>query len=77
MSVDGAEQLISPGGGQVTAYDPATGEEIWRFRHGGDSIVLRPVVDHGLAFVSSGYTSMGLYAIDLRARGEISTSGVA
>jgi outer membrane protein assembly factor BamB len=76
-NVDGVDQLISPGGGQVTAYAPASGQEIWRFRHGGDSIVLRPVVGHGLAFVSSGYTAMGLYAIDLRSRGEIATADVA
>ncbi|HEY4308090.1 MAG TPA: PQQ-binding-like beta-propeller repeat protein [Pirellulales bacterium] len=73
-TVNGADQLISPGGGMIASYEPATGREIWRLRHGGDSVVLRPVVDHGLVYVSSGYTSTALYAIDLASRGEISTA---
>jgi outer membrane protein assembly factor BamB len=77
VSVDGVEQIISPGGGIVAAYEPATGKEIWRLPHGGDSVVLRPVVNHGLVFVSSGYTSTALYAIDLRARGQISLADAA
>ena len=77
VKVDGVDQLISPGGGEITSYAPATGQEIWRFRHGGDSVVLRPVVDDGLVFVSSGYTAMGLYAIDLRSRGDIAAADCA
>jgi len=77
LSVSGKDQVISPGPGQVTAYEAATGHEIWRLRHGGDSVVLRPVVDHGLVFVSSGYTSTALYAIDVQSRGEVSLADAA
>src|SRR5262249_38272493 len=55
ISVDGAEQIVSPGGGEVTALEPATGRVIWRFRHGGESVVMRPVVSHEMVVVSSGY----------------------
>jgi len=74
VSADGLDQVVCPGGGQATAYDPATGQEIWRFGHGGDSVVLRPVVGHGLIFVSSGYGATGLYAFRQGATGEISAA---
>jgi len=74
ISVDGVEQVVSPGGGQVTAHDPATGREIWRFRHGGESVVMRPVASHGMVFVSSGYGSTALYAIGPGREGEIASS---
>lgn len=77
VSVDGADQIISPAGERVAAYVPATGEEIWSLRHGGDSVVLRPVVGHGLVFVSSGYTTTALYAIDLHSRGAVSGADAA
>ncbi len=73
----GTEQIVSPGGGQVTSFDPATGQEIWRFRHGGDSVVMRPVVSNGLVYVSSGYGSTALYAFALDSRGEVSTTDAA
>lgn len=77
-SVDGKPQLISPGGEWVQAYDPATGKEIWRVRYpGGYSVVPRPVVGHGLTFVSSSYDTPTLYAIRLGGEGDITESHVA
>ena len=71
VSAGGVDQLISPGGGQVTSYDPATGRQIWQCRHGGDSVVMRPVAGAGMVFVSSGYGSTALYAVGLESRGEV------
>jgi outer membrane protein assembly factor BamB len=71
VSFGGVDQLVSPGAGQVTSYDPATGREIWQCRHGGDSVVMRPVVSDGMVFVSSGYGSTALYAFGLESRGEV------
>ena len=77
IAVDGAEQLVSPGGGSVAAYAPATGEEIWRFRYDGYSVVPRPVFGHGLVYVSSGYDSPTLYAIHAASRGDVTGSASA
>lgn len=78
VAVDGKPQLISPGGEWVQAYDPATGKEIWRVRYpGGYSVVPRPVVGHGLTFVSSSYDSATLYAIRLGGEGDVTDSHVA
>ena len=41
------------------------GAKIWKVRHGGESVVMRPVVAHDMVFVSSGYGSTALYAIAL------------
>ena len=59
----GEPQLISPGAGQVSSYDPATGEEIWRVRYEGYSNVPRPVAGLGLVFVDTGYIKPHLLAI--------------
>lgn len=74
VTINGVDQLISPGGGEVTAFDPATGHVIWKVRHGGDSVVMRPVVGHDMVYVSSGYGSTALYAFELGRTGEISLS---
>ena len=76
--VNGQPQLISPGGEWVHGYEPATGKEIWKVRYpGGYSVVPRPVVGHGLTFVSSSYNTAKLYAIKLGGEGDITETHVA
>ncbi|RLS31674.1 MAG: pyrrolo-quinoline quinone [Planctomycetota bacterium] len=76
--VDGRPLLISCGGEWVVAYEPATGEERWRFRYpGGYSNVPRPVTGFGLTFVSSGYDTPVFYALRLDGRGELGEDHVA
>jgi len=76
--VEGKPQVIAPGGEWVQAYDPLTGKEIWRFNWPkGYSVVPRPVVGHGMTFVSSSYDSPTLYAIRLGGSGDITESHLA
>ncbi len=77
ITVSGQDQLVSPGGDQVVGYAPATGEEIWRFRYDGYSVVPRPVFGHGLVFVSSAYDTPVLYAIRLPGTGDITETAAA
>ena len=77
ITVSGQDQLVSPGGDQVVGYVPATGEEIWRFRYDGYSVVPRPVFGHGLVFVSSAYDTPVLYAIRLPGTGDITETAAA
>jgi outer membrane protein assembly factor BamB len=67
----GVDQLISSGGNQVVAYEPATGKEIWKFRYDGYSVVPRPVFAHGLVILSSGYDTPTLYAIRPDGHGDV------
>ncbi len=76
--VDGQPQLISSGGEWTIAYEPATGQEIWRFRYPkGYSNVPRPVSGFDMTFVSSGYDSPVFYALKLGGTGDITDTHVA
>ena len=72
----GRPQLVSPAAGQVSAYDPATGEEIWRVRYEGYSNVPRPVAGLGLVFVDTGYMKPHLLAIHPGGHGDVTESHV-
>jgi outer membrane protein assembly factor BamB len=77
IHVNGQAQLITPGSGLVSALDPADGREIWRARYGeGYSVIPRPVFDHGLVFIGTGYDRPATYAIKVDGRGDVTDSHV-
>jgi len=63
ITVDGQQQVISPGSNAVCAFDPETGREIWRVRYHGYSVIPKPVLGHGLLFLSTSYDRPQLLAI--------------
>lgn len=63
INVDGREQLISPASKAALAYDPQTGEEIWRIRFAEFSPVARPVFGSGLVFINTGFGKAQLIAV--------------
>ena len=65
LDVDGKETLISPGANWLYAYDPATGRELWKLEYGnlGFSLSARPVIGHGMIFLSTGFMRPELLAI--------------
>jgi outer membrane protein assembly factor BamB len=73
----GREQVVSPTSGAVLAYDPATGEELWRVRTDGYSVVPRPVFGCGMVFVATGYESPSLVAVRPDGRGDVTATHVA
>jgi outer membrane protein assembly factor BamB len=75
--VAGISQVISAGGDHVAGYDTRTGSELWWSSYDGYSVVPRPIVAHGMAFVSSCYDGPVFYAIRLGGRGDLTESGVA
>lgn len=74
VNVRGAEQLICDGGGGIVARNPLNGEEIWRYRHDGHSVVPRPVFAGGVVFACSGYWTPRLYAIRADGQGDVTDS---
>jgi len=70
--------VVSAGSGMVGAYDVEDGTEMWRVRYGnGFSIVPRPVVAHGLIFVTTGFGgSERILAIRLGGRGDVTDTHV-
>jgi hypothetical protein len=65
ISVGGRDVLASPGADWLYGYDPATGRELWKLPYGelGFSIVPRPVVAHGLLFMSTSFMQPQLLAV--------------
>jgi outer membrane protein assembly factor BamB len=70
-------RMICPGGKGVMAYDPRTGEELWKVRYFGWSVAPRPVFGHGLAFVVIDHDHPELWAIRLGGQGDVTQTHVA
>jgi outer membrane protein assembly factor BamB len=77
IGANGKKQIVSPGSDVVSAYDPATGSEIWRVRYDGYSVVPRPVFGHGLVFVCTGFNTPSLLAIRPDGSGDVTDTHVA
>lgn len=73
----GRLQMISPGAKAVMGYDPNTGEELWKIRYNGWSMVPRPLFGHGLAFIVTDYDFPELWAVRPDGRGDVTGSHVA
>ncbi|MBT5017308.1 MAG: PQQ-binding-like beta-propeller repeat protein [Planctomicrobium sp.] len=72
IEVDGQVQAVCPGSDAVFAYDPKTGDEIWRCDYpGGYSVTPRPVYGQGLVFVCTGFNKPLLLAIDPAGSGNV------
>jgi outer membrane protein assembly factor BamB len=75
---DGKPVLISLGAKAGYAYDPRTGEELWRVEERTNhSASTRPVVGHGLIFFPTGFPKGELLAIRPGGRGDVTASHVA
>lgn len=73
---DGVKQLISPTSKGTFSYDPATGEELWRARYRGFSTACRPLYEHGLVFISTGFSRSEVLAIDPTGRGDVTDTHI-
>lgn len=48
----GRLQLVSPAAVATIAYDPLSGQELWKVYHGGYNAAARPLYSHGLVFIN-------------------------
>ncbi|MBW3599842.1 MAG: PQQ-binding-like beta-propeller repeat protein [Planctomycetes bacterium] len=71
---EGRPLLISPGADWVYGYDPAAGKELWRASYGklGFSNVPRPVVGHGMIYISTCFVSPSMLAVRYDGAGDVS-----
>ncbi len=70
LELEGQPQLVSPAADATIAYDPSSGEELWRVYHGGMNTASKPVVGHGLIFLTSGSAGK-LLAVRLGGSGDL------
>jgi outer membrane protein assembly factor BamB len=74
ITTGGKRQIVSPASDAVTAYDPASGAEIWRARYTGYSVTPRPVFGHGMIFLSTSFDRPTLLAIRADGTGDVTKS---
>ncbi len=68
----GREQLICMGSQWLVAYEPKSGQEIWRLDHGtGFSVVPRPVFASDVVYVATGYGKPQLWAVRVDGSGDV------
>lgn len=73
----GREQLICMGSQWMVSYDPATGKEIWKVRHGkGFSVVPRPVYQDDVVYFSTGFGKPQLWAVKVDGKGDVTDTHV-
>lgn len=78
VNVKGVDQVVIPGAQWFASYDPVTGKEIWRVRHGdGFSNSSCPVSSGDLVCIASGVGKTNLFAIRLDGTGDVTKSHVA
>jgi outer membrane protein assembly factor BamB len=78
IRVGDRDQLVSVGAFRTAAYDPATGQELWRVGYGdGFSNVPRPVFGSGLVFISTGFQQPALLAVRPDGQGDVTNTHIA
>jgi len=79
VETDGRTEILSPGSGLIGAYAPDDGRLLWKVTYGeGYSVVPRPIVADGMAYVLTGYNVPNLIAIRLgKAEGDVTQTHVA
>lgn len=75
--VDGKPQVLAPGPEHFAAYDLHTGEELWKVKAPGWSVVPQPTIGHGLVIYNHDYDNPELIAIRLGGKGDVTDSHIA
>ena len=76
ITVDGKPQLVSPSADATAAYDPKTGDEIWRVNHGGMNVGIRPLFGNGLVYTTSCDGGKGIVAVKPDGKGNVTKSNI-
>ena len=83
VNVKGKDLLISNGSAVCCAYDPLTGNEIWRVIGGAESTVPMPIYENGKVFFYTGSvnnpdggTYTDLFAVNPDGKGDITATNV-
>ncbi len=68
--------LVSSAATGTVGLDPDTGAERWRVIHGGMNEASRPILGHGLVYLTAGHTQQ-IWAIKAGGSGDLTATGVA
>jgi outer membrane protein assembly factor BamB len=76
VEATGHLQLVCSGAQSAMSYDARTGEELWKVRYKGWSVVMRPVCRRGMVFLGTDYEHPQLWAVRLDGRGDVTDTHV-
>ena len=76
ITVNDRALLVSPSAEATAAYDPKTGDEVWRVVHGGMNASMRPVFGKGKLFTGGADGGKLLVAVRPDGKGDITKSHV-
>lgn len=76
LTHDGRTQVVSPSAVETISYDPATGKELWRVRHGGMNAAVRPIYGHGLVYIAAGTGKDAMIAVRPDGNGDVTESHI-
>ncbi len=77
IRVEGQDEIVSVGADRTSAYDPATGKEIWWVDYNGFSNIPRPVYGNGLVFFCTGWFKPAVWAVRPDGKGDFSADHLA
>lgn len=78
VDTGGRTQLLAPTAHWMVSYEPATGRELWRVRHGeGFSIGSCPVFGNGTVYFSTGCFKPYLWAVRVDGAGDVTATHAA
>jgi outer membrane protein assembly factor BamB len=72
----GRLQLISPSAGATVAYDPLTGDELWRVRSGGMNAAAPPLFAHGMLLINTADGGFRQFAVRPDGSGDVTETHV-
>ena len=77
IEVDGRKQIAAPGAEWICSYDPVTGAELWRAKHGdGFSTSPSAVYWRGMVVFSTGFMRPELVAVRADGKGDVTDSHI-
>jgi outer membrane protein assembly factor BamB len=76
ITVSGKEQLVSASAFGTIAYDPQTGDELWKITHGGMNTAVTPLYGHGKVFVCTSDGGLQLVAVRPDGSGDVTKTHI-
>lgn len=78
FKMDGKEIVVSSSAGASAAYDLATGQEVWRVKHGGMNVASRPITKGDKIYLTTGDGGKNaIYAVKKGGTGDVTSTHVA
>jgi outer membrane protein assembly factor BamB len=76
IEVDGKPQLVYPSAGATMGYDPMTGQELWRVRHGGMNAACPPLFGNGRLYINTAAGGFKFFALRVGGTGDVTNTHV-